>query len=55
MATVAFLAFCLAASGVYLVNDARDVDFDRAHPTKRLRPVALGTSRCAWRGRSARC
>lgn len=43
VATVAFLAFCLAASGVYLVNDARDVDFDRAHPTKRLRPVALGT------------
>ena len=43
VASVAFVAFCLAASGVYLVNDARDVDFDRAHPTKRLRPVALGT------------
>ncbi len=43
VASVAFVAFCLAASGVYLVNDARDVEFDRAHPTKRLRPVALGT------------
>ena len=39
---VAFAAFCCAASGVYLVNDARDVDADRAHPTKRFRPVAAG-------------
>lgn len=39
---VAFVAFCLAASGIYLVNDARDVEADRAHPTKRLRPIAAG-------------
>jgi decaprenyl-phosphate phosphoribosyltransferase len=39
---VAFVAFSLAASGVYFVNDARDVAEDRLHPTKRLRPVAAG-------------
>ncbi|NUS45802.1 MAG: decaprenyl-phosphate phosphoribosyltransferase [Mycobacteriaceae bacterium] len=39
---VAFVAFCLAASGIYLVNDARDVEADRAHPTKRYRPIAAG-------------
>jgi decaprenyl-phosphate phosphoribosyltransferase len=38
----AFIAFSLAASGIYLVNDAKDVAADRAHPTKRLRPVAAG-------------
>jgi decaprenyl-phosphate phosphoribosyltransferase len=39
---VAFVVFCLAASSVYLLNDARDVDADRAHPTKRFRPIAAG-------------
>jgi decaprenyl-phosphate phosphoribosyltransferase len=39
---VAFVCFCLAASGTYLVNDARDVEADRAHPVKRRRPVAAG-------------
>ena len=39
---VAFVAFCLVASAVYLVNDVRDVAEDRRHPTKRLRPVAAG-------------
>lgn len=36
----AFVAFCLAASGTYYLNDAADVDADRHHPTKRYRPVA---------------
>ena len=52
-AAVAFVAFTLAASGVYLVNDIRDVESDRAHPTKRLRPVAagsLGARTAAWAG-----
>jgi decaprenyl-phosphate phosphoribosyltransferase len=40
--SVAFVAFCLAASSVYLVNDARDVEADRQHPTKRFRPIAAG-------------
>ena len=38
----AFVAFCLAASATYFFNDAVDVDVDRAHPTKRNRPVAAG-------------
>ncbi|WP_394281097.1 decaprenyl-phosphate phosphoribosyltransferase [Corynebacterium sp.] len=39
---IAFIAFCLAASSIYLINDARDVDSDREHPTKRYRPIASG-------------
>ncbi|MGV0743230.1 decaprenyl-phosphate phosphoribosyltransferase [Mycolicibacterium sp. XJ870] len=39
---IAFVAFCLAASSIYLVNDARDVYADREHPTKRFRPIAAG-------------
>lgn len=38
----AFLAFNLAASGCYVVNDLRDVEQDRAHPRKRRRPIASG-------------
>jgi decaprenyl-phosphate phosphoribosyltransferase len=41
-ALIAFLAFCLAASGTYYLNDANDVEADRRHPTKRHRPVASG-------------
>jgi decaprenyl-phosphate phosphoribosyltransferase len=39
---VAFVAFCLMSSATYLINDIRDVDADRAHPTKRTRPIAAG-------------
>jgi decaprenyl-phosphate phosphoribosyltransferase len=39
---VAFLAFCMAASGTYYLNDAGDVEADRHHPTKRFRPIAAG-------------
>ena len=39
---VAFLAFGLCASGVYLLNDLVDVDTDRRHGTKRHRPIAAG-------------
>ncbi|MFI1914799.1 decaprenyl-phosphate phosphoribosyltransferase [Nocardia sp. NPDC020380] len=39
---IAFVVFCLAASGIYLINDALDVEADRAHPTKRFRPIAAG-------------
>jgi decaprenyl-phosphate phosphoribosyltransferase len=47
---VAVIAFTVAASGIYLVNDAIDVEDDRAHATKRLRPVASGelSVRAAW-------
>ena len=38
----AFLLFCFAASSIYLLNDVNDIEEDRQHPTKRLRPVAAG-------------
>jgi decaprenyl-phosphate phosphoribosyltransferase len=37
-----FVAFCCIASGTYFLNDARDLERDRLHPTKRFRPVAAG-------------
>jgi 4-hydroxybenzoate polyprenyltransferase len=39
---LAFAAFCLAASAVYLLNDVIDREGDRVHPTKRNRPIARG-------------
>jgi decaprenyl-phosphate phosphoribosyltransferase len=41
-AALAFVAFCLVSASVYLVNDVRDVEEDRQHPTKRFRPIAAG-------------
>uniref|UniRef100_UPI001689FBBB decaprenyl-phosphate phosphoribosyltransferase n=1 Tax=Saccharopolyspora pogona TaxID=333966 RepID=UPI001689FBBB len=41
-AVIAFLVFSMAASGIYFVNDAIDVEADRQHPTKRNRPIAAG-------------
>jgi 4-hydroxybenzoate polyprenyltransferase len=38
----AFAMFCLLASTIYLWNDAADAEADRAHPTKRQRPIAAG-------------
>ncbi|MDA0578200.1 MAG: decaprenyl-phosphate phosphoribosyltransferase [Verrucomicrobia bacterium] len=42
VALPAALLFCLASSGVYLLNDVRDIAADRAHPRKRNRPIAAG-------------
>lgn len=39
---IAFLAFSLCASGVYVLNDLLDLPSDRRHPRKRLRPFAAG-------------
>ena len=39
---LAFVVFCLVASGIYYINDIVDRDSDRAHPVKRRRPVAAG-------------
>src|SRR5919199_2743623 len=38
----AFLCFCALSSAGYLLNDVVDVEADRQHPTKRLRPIAAG-------------
>ncbi len=40
---IAFLAFCAAASAVYIFNDLRDIEEDRAHPKKQQRPLANGS------------
>ncbi len=40
---LAFVAFCLIASSVYIVNDLLDLGADRAHPRKRERPFAAGS------------
>jgi 4-hydroxybenzoate polyprenyltransferase len=42
-ALLVLAAFCAAASAIYLVNDLRDIEEDRRHPLKRLRPLASGT------------
>ncbi len=41
-ALLAFAAFSLTASGVYLINDILDAEADRHHPVKRKRPIASG-------------
>jgi 4-hydroxybenzoate polyprenyltransferase len=41
-ALLALGAFILASSAIYLLNDLWDVESDRAHPEKRLRPIASG-------------
>lgn len=43
-----FLAFCLTASGVYLVNDLCDLAADRRHPSKSRRPFASGALPVQW-------
>ena len=47
---LAFAAFCLASSLVYVFNDWRDRQLDALHPTKRQRPFASGELglRAAW-------
>src|SRR5206468_3976939 len=40
---LAFVVFCLVASGTYMLNDLIDRDADRLHPTKQNRPIAAGT------------
>jgi len=37
---IGFLAFCLIASSIYIINDIKDVEEDRKHPEKRNRPIA---------------
>jgi 4-hydroxybenzoate polyprenyltransferase/phosphoserine phosphatase len=46
---LAFVSFSLCASTVYIANDLLDLESDRAHPRKRLRPFASGRVP-AWQG-----
>ena len=41
-ASIAFAAFCLLASALYIFNDWIDAEEDRAHPEKRKRPISSG-------------
>jgi 4-hydroxybenzoate polyprenyltransferase len=47
-ALLAFFAFGLCASSVYLLNDLLDLEDDRHHPTKRKRPLASGALPLTW-------
>lgn len=42
LTALAFLAFSLCASAIYLLNDLLDAPADSRHPTKRFRPIAAG-------------
>lgn len=43
-----FVAFCLCASSVYLLNDLIDLENDRAHVRKKSRPLAAATLPVTW-------
>ena len=42
------MAFCVASSSIYLLNDMLDLEKDRQHPVKRNRPIASGRLPISW-------
>lgn len=45
---LAFAAFCMASSSIYLLNDLLDLENDRQHPMKCKRPLASGRLPASW-------
>ena len=43
LSVITFILFSLLASSIYIFNDLMDIEEDRAHPTKKNRPLAKGT------------
>lgn len=46
--TLAFVLLCLSSSTIYIINDLIDIERDRLHPRKRLRPLPSGQLPVSW-------
>lgn len=46
ISTLGFFAFSLASSYIYIINDLNDIEKDKLHPRKKLRPLPSGMIKC---------